>query len=64
MRRLGGSVGLTLGFGSGYDLMVCGMEPCVGLFADSVDEACLQFSLSLTLPLLSLKNNKLKKTMV
>ena len=28
---------LTLGFGSGYDLVVCGFEPHIGLCADSVE---------------------------
>ena len=30
---------LTLGFGSGQKLMVCGFEPHVGLCADSVEPA-------------------------
>ena len=30
---------LTLDFGSGHDLPVCGFEPCVGLCAHSVEPA-------------------------
>ena len=30
---------LTLDFGSGHDLMVLGMEPCVGLHTDIPDPA-------------------------
>ena len=59
---------LTLGFGSGHDLTVRGLEPHVRLFADSM-EACLRFppTLPLSLPSptrafsVSLKINKLKK---
>ena len=39
---------LTLGFGSGHDLMVCDFKPPFGLCADSADRACLGFSLSLS----------------
>ena len=39
----------TLDFGSGYDLMVCGIEPCIGLCVDGVEPAC--DSLPLSLPL-------------
>ena len=30
---------LTLDFGSSHNLMVCGIEPCVGLCADSMEPA-------------------------
>ena len=49
----------TLGFGSGHDLTVCGMEPLVGLCDDSMGPAQDSLSPSLSLPLphsLSLKN--------
>ena len=39
---------LRLGFGSGHDLLVCGIESCVGLHAGR--GACLGLSLSLSLP--------------
>ena len=44
---------LTLGFGSGRDLMVHETGPCVGLRADNVEPAwdSLSLSLSLFLPL-------------
>ena len=48
---------LTLGFGSGHDLTVCGFEPRVGLCAGSVEPAWDSLSppLSLSaLPLLAL----------
>ena len=32
-------MGLTLGFGSGHDLMVLEFKPCIGLCADSVESA-------------------------
>ena len=38
----------ALGFGSGHDIMVHGMESCVGLCADSME---LAWILSLLLPL-------------
>ena len=46
----------TLGFNSGHDLMVCGLEPHVGLCADSVEPAwdSLSFPLSMSLPRLSM----------
>ena len=47
---------LTLDFGSGHDLMVRGIEPRVGLCADSVEPAWDFLSLSLLS--LSLKINK------
>ena len=53
---------LTLGFSSGHDLMVQEFEPCIRLFADSVEPAW--DSLSLTLPdlcSLSFRTNKLKQ---
>ena len=40
---------LTLDFGSGHDVTVCGFKPRVGLCAE--DGACLGFSLSLSLSL-------------
>ena len=39
---------LTLDSGSGHDLTVCGIEPHVGLYADSMEPA--SDSLSLPLP--------------
>ena len=55
----------TLDFGLGCDLMVCELEPCVGLCTDSMEPPwdVLSPSLSAPLPLsLCLKiNNKLKK---
>ena len=55
---------LTLGFGSGLDLMACGFEPRIRLCADNVEPAWDFVSLSLSAsPLLSislsLKMNKL-----
>ena len=54
---------LTLGIGSGHDLMVCGIEPCAKLCTES--KACLGFSLSFSLflphlgePSLSKQTNK------
>ena len=35
---------LTLGVGSGHDLAVCEVKPCVGLLADSVEPAWDSFS--------------------
>ena len=65
----------TLDFSSGRGLMVCGIEPCIGLHSDSVEPAqnslspSLSLNLSLALspslcpsPALSLKINKLKKS--
>ena len=48
---------LTLGFGSGHDLTVCGFEPRVGLCADSSEPAwdCLPLSLPLLSLFLSLR---------
>ena len=44
---------LTLGFGSGHDLSVCGFEPHVGLCANSTEPAWNSVSLSLSVsPLL------------
>ena len=37
----------TLGFGSGHDLMVCGIEPHVGLCADIIEPALEATSLPL-----------------
>ena len=34
---------LTLDFGSGHDLMVCEIVPCLGLCADGVEPACAPF---------------------
>ena len=42
---------LTLGFVSGHDLTVCGIKPCVGLCADSMDPAWDFLSPSLSLSL-------------
>ena len=58
----------TLDFDSGHDLMVCGIEPHMGLHADSSgpawDSHSLPPSLSVSLCLsLSLKINKLKNQM-
>ena len=56
----------TLGFGSCHDLMVHGIEPCIGLCADSAKPAWDSLSPVLSAPpllvLLPLKINKLKKT--
>ena len=50
---------LTLGFGSGHDLMVGGIEPHVGLFPDSTEFLCLPLSAPPLLALsLSLSQNK------
>ena len=50
MGRLGGSVGWASDFSSGHDLMVCGFEPLVGLYADSSEPgACLGFCVSSSL---------------
>ena len=52
---------LTLDFGSGHDLTVCGIEPHIGLHADSTEPAWdfLSPSLSALPSSLSLKINKL-----
>ena len=55
---------LTLDFSSGHNFMVRGIEPCVRLYADSVEPPWDTLSLSLSLsapPLLTLcfKINKL-----
>ena len=39
---------LTLGFGSGHDLVVCELEPHIGLCAGSVEPAWDSLSLSLS----------------
>ena len=52
------SKGLTPGLGSGHDLTVRELEPCIGLCADSVKSAW-DF-LSLTPPLHPLSQNKPK----
>ena len=45
--RLGGSVGWAADFGSGHDLPVCGLEPRVGLCADSSElGTCFGFCVS------------------
>ena len=45
---------LTLGFGSGHDLLVCGIKSRIGLWADNTepigDSLSLSFSLSVPLP--------------
>ena len=43
---------LTLGLGSGHDLMVCRFESCIGLCVDSAEPAWGSLSLSLSLSLL------------
>ena len=43
---------LTLGFGSGHDLMVHEFKPHIGLYADSVEPAWYSLSLPVSLPLL------------
>ena len=51
----------TLDLGSGYDLMVCGFRPYVGVHADSVEPAWDSLFPSLSAPpllSLSLKINK------
>ena len=40
----------TVDFGSGHDLMVCGIGPCVGLCADGKELAWDSLSLSLSAP--------------
>ena len=45
---------LTLGLGSGHDLTVCELEPCVRLCSDSIEPAWDSLSLSVCLSLLSL----------
>ena len=53
---------LTLDFGSGHDLVVCGFELYIRLCTDSVEAAWDSLPPSLSAPpLLSLKVNKLKK---
>ena len=50
---------LTLGFGSGHDLLVCGFEPRIELCADSVEPVWYSLSLPLSLILPhSLSQNK------
>ena len=41
---------LTLGLGSGHDVMVCEFEPRVGLCADSVETAWFSLSPFLSTP--------------
>ena len=41
---------LTLGFGSGHDLIVCGINPCVRVHADSAEPAWDSLSPSLSAP--------------
>ena len=41
---------LTLDFNSGRDLMVCGIEPCIGLCADSMEPAWDSLSPPLSAP--------------
>ena len=41
---------LTLDFGSGHDLMVCELEPCIGLHADNTEPAWDSLSPSLPAP--------------
>ena len=50
----------TLGLSSVHDLTVCGIEPCIGLCADSVEPAWDSLSPSLSLPpcTLCLSQNK------
>ena len=50
--RLGGSVGRASDFGSGHDLVVCGFESQVGLWAGGGEPPrdSLSLSLSLSLP--------------
>ena len=50
---------LTLGFGSGHDLMVCEFEPHIGLCADSVEPAWESvFASPLLMCVCSLSQNK------
>ena len=37
-------------FGSGHDLTVCGIEPCIGLHADNVEAAWDSLSPTLSAP--------------
>ena len=41
---------LTLDFGSDHHLMVCGIEPCVGLCADSMEFAWVSLAPSPSAP--------------
>ena len=52
---------LTLEFGLGHDLMICGIEPHIGFCADSMQPAWDPLSLSLSLPLLCLLPLKINK---
>ena len=53
---------LALDFGSDHDLMVCGIEPHVGLYNDSVEPAWDSLSLSLSLSFsLTLSLSKISK---
>ena len=49
---------LTLDFGSGYDLTVRGIEPCVRLCTDNMEPAWDSLSPSLSQPLSLSKINK------
>ena len=58
---------MTLDFGSGHDLTVCGFEPRVGLCADRAEPACDPLPLLLSTPALLmlslslfLKTNKVR----
>ena len=42
--------GLTLDFGSGHDLTVCGIEPCIRFCAESAEPASDSLSPSLSEP--------------
>ena len=63
--RLGGSVDSASGFGSGHDLAVHGLEPHIGLCADSSEPgACFGFCLPLSLCLpCSCSVSKINKTL-
>ena len=52
---------LTLGFGSGHDLVVHGFEPHFVFCADSVEPVCHSFSLSLSVSLSLSREMNLKK---
>ena len=52
---------LTLGFSSGHDLMVCGIEPYVGLCADSAEPVWDSLSPSLSGPPLLSRSWSLSK---
>ena len=52
---------LALSFGSGHEIMVHGIEPCVKLCDDSMEPALDSLSLPLSLPLPSLCASSLAK---